>query len=93
MTNISVEVDLGMSFLTFSNANVQFVGKEFTWRSYTIAEVLPTTKQVELIYKKEFTKATLDEKSENFVIHVASFKLAPGIHLDRAAQIASLLTE
>ena len=35
----------------------------------------------------------LDEKSETFVTHITSFNLAPGIHLDRAAQIASLLTE
>ena len=35
----------------------------------------------------------MDEKSETFVLHIASFNLAPGIHLDRAAQISSLLTE
>ena len=35
----------------------------------------------------------LDEKSETFVVHIASLNLAPGIHPDRAAQIASLLTE
>ena len=88
-----MEVVLGMLFLTFSNADVQFEKKELSWRFYTIAEVLPTTKQVELINKKEFTKTALDEKSETFVVHVAFLNLAPGIHLDRAAQIASLLTE
>ena len=35
----------------------------------------------------------MDEKSETFVVHVASLNLTPGIHPDRAAQIASLLTE
>ena len=37
----------------------------------------------------------MDENSETFVVHVASLNLAPapGIHPDRAAQIASLLTE
>ena len=35
----------------------------------------------------------MDEKSETFVVHIASLNLAPGIHLDRAAQITSLLTE
>ena len=93
MANISAEVVLGMPFLTLSNADVQFVEKELTWRSYTTAEALPTTKRVELINKKEFAKAALDEKSETFVVHVAALNLTPGIHLDRAAQIASLLAE
>ena len=37
----------------------------------------------------------MDENSETFVVYVASLNLAPtpGIHPDRAAQIASLLTE
>ena len=35
----------------------------------------------------------MDEKFETYVVHVASLNLTPGIHPDRAAQIASLLTE
>ena len=31
--DISIEVVLGMPFLTFSNADVQFTEKEFTWRT------------------------------------------------------------
>ena len=93
LADISAEVVLGMPFLTLSNANVQFVEKELTWRSYTTAKALPTTKRVELINKKEFAKTALDENSETFVVHVASFNLLPGIHPDRKAQIASLLTE
>ena len=95
MADISAEIVLGMPFLTFSNADVQFVEKELTWRSYTTVKALSTTKRVELINKKEFAKAALDENSETFVVHVASLNLAPapGIHPDRAAQIASLLTE
>ena len=95
LADISAEVVLDILFLTLSNADVQFVEKELTWRSYTTAEALPTTKRVEFINKKEFAKAALDENSETFVVHVASLNLAlaPGIHPDRAAQIASLLTE
>ena len=93
LADISMEVVLGMPFLTLSNADVQFVEKELTWRSYTTAEALLTTKRVELIDKKEFAKAALDKNSETFVIHVASLNPIPGIHPDREAQIASLLTE
>ena len=93
LADISAEVVLGMPFLTLSNVEVQFEEKELTWRPYTTAKALPTTKRVELINKKEFAKAALDEKSETFVVHVASLNLTPGIHPDRAAQIASLLAE
>ena len=82
-----------MAFLTLSNADVQFIEKELTWRSYTTGKALSTTKRIEFINKKEFAKMALDEKSETFFIHVTSLNLAPGIHPDKAAQIASLLTE
>ena len=93
LADISAEVVLGMPFLTLSNADVQFVKKELTWRSYTTAKALQTTKRVELINKKEFAKAALDEKSETFVVHVTALNLTPRIHLDRATQIASLLVK
>ena len=35
----------------------------------------------------------MDEKSETFAVYVASLNLTPEIHLDRAAQIASLLAK
>ena len=55
-----MEIVLNMPFLIFSNADIQFVEKKLTWRSYTIIEALPTIKWIELINKKEFTKAALD---------------------------------
>ena len=93
LADISAEIVLGMSFLTLSNADVWFVEKKLTWRSYTTAEALPTIKRVELINKKEFAKAALDENSETFVVHVAFLSLVSGIHPDKKAQIASLLTK
>ena len=91
LADISMEVVLGMPFLTLSNADVQFVKKELTWRSYITAKALPTIKRVELIDKKEFAKVALDENSKTFVVYVASLDLR--IHLDKEAQIASLLTK
>ena len=35
----------------------------------------------------------LDEKSETFVVYVASLNLTPGIHPDKVAQITFLLGE
>ena len=85
LADISVEVVLGTFFLTFSNTNIQFVEKKLTWRSYSTGKALPTTQQIELIDKKEFTKAALDENSETFVVYVASLNLVLGIHPNKEA--------
>ncbi len=90
LANISIEVILGMLFLFLGNADVKFTElKKLTQKSYTTAEVLPTTSWVELIDKREFAKATLDDNSETFVIHVSILE-ATTIHLFQAAQIAVL---
>ncbi len=66
-----------MPFLSISNADVELIKKpgKLTWRFYTIAEALPTTSRVELVDKKEFAKAALDENSETFVVHVATLEV------------------
>ena len=83
----------GMLFFIFSNADVQFAEKELTWRTYTIKEALPTTRQGEIINWKEFVKAALDENFEAFVVHVSSLRLRISIHLEEKAQLILLLTE
>ncbi len=86
-----MEVVLGLPFLALSNADFQFGAEKLTWRSYTTAEALPTTSRVELIDKREFAKAALDENSETFVVHISALDVAkPSIHPSRAAQIAAL---
>ena len=88
LAETSMEVVLGMPFLTLSNSDIQFAAKELIWRSYNAAEALPTTKRAELIDKKEFAKAVLDEKSETFVVHVAALEASlagMAIHPSRAA--------
>ena len=88
-----MKVILEILFLIFSNADIQFPKKKLTWRSYTTAEALPNIKQVELIDKKEFVKAALDENLKTFVIYVAILKAPLSgmiIHLSQEAQIAVL---
>ncbi len=60
--------------------------------SYTTGEVLPTTRQVELIVKKEFVVAALDPEHEAFVVHVAALSVDSGdeVYPLRRAQIAQL---
>ena len=96
LAKTSMEVILGMPFLALSNADIQFAEKELTWRFYTVAEALPTTKRVKLIDKKKFAKAALDEQSETFMVHIAALE-APlagmAIHSLRAAQISALIED
>ena len=72
VANISLEVVLRMPFLTLSGADVNFLGRELRWRTYTTKKTLPTTRRIMLMGKKEFAAAALDPESETFVVHVAS---------------------
>ena len=86
-----MEVVLGMLFLAFSNADIQFDTESFTWRSFSAAEALPTTRWVELINKHEFDKAALDKNSETFVVHVAALEvLEPAVNPSWAPLLAAL---
>ncbi len=60
LADVSPNIVLGMPFLTMSNADVDFQARDLQWRSYTTGEVLPTTREVGLIGKKEFAAAALD---------------------------------
>ncbi len=84
-----------MHFLALSNANFQFGVEELIWRSYTVAEALPTTSRVELIDKREFVKAILDGNSETFVVHVSTLEISTAmpIHLSRVFQLQDDLAQ
>lgn len=84
LADVSVVVVLGMRFLTFSNFDIKFADKKPNWRTYIPEKALPTTPRVEIINKKKFAKAVLNENVEAFVVHVASFT-AMIIHLARKA--------
>ncbi len=83
---------LGMPILAMSNADIDFQARDLQWRSYTIGEVLSTTRQFELIGKKEFVAAALDPEHEAFVVHVAALSVDLGneVHPSKRAQMAYL---
>ena len=84
--DLSIEIVLGMPFLTLGNADIKFAQKEFLWRSYTTAKGLSTTKQIEIIDRKEFAKAALDKNIETFIVYITSLSLNwMAIHLARKA--------
>ncbi len=64
-----------------NNANIEFQARDLQWRSYTTGEVLPTTRQVVLIGKKEFVAAALNPEHEAFVVHIAALSVNLGDEL------------
>ena len=90
VANTSMEVVLGMPFLTLSNADIWFAKKELVWRTYSVAEALPTTRKGEIIDKKEFAAAALNKEDETFVVHMAALSVGSNVHPSRQAQIALL---
>ena len=65
-----------MPFFILSNTNIYFADKELTWRSYMVVEALSTFKHIELIDKKKFAKAMLNENVKAFVMQVIFFRLS-----------------
>lgn len=81
---------LEIPFLTFSDANIWFIEKDLTWRSYRTVKVLLTPKRVELIDRKNIATAAINKNLETLVVHVASIIETMSIYLARKAQIAAL---
>ena len=72
LTNISLEVVLGMFFLTLSKADIQFAKRKLVRRTYMAAEALPTTRRVKIMDKKKFAAAAPNADDKTFVMHVAA---------------------
>ena len=85
-----------MPFFIPGNANIQFLKKELTWKSYSAAKVLPTTKRVKLINKKKFAQTEINKQFETFVVYIAALKaLLAGmaIYPSQKAQISALIQD
>lgn len=92
LVDVKSDIVLRMHFLIISNADVDFEVWNLQWRSYTIRDVFPTTRQVELIRKKEYAAAIVDPEHKVFEIHITalSIDLINKVHLSRQALIAYL---
>ena len=97
VANVSPEIVFGMPFLILCDADVDFLGRERRWKTYTTEEVFLTTKRVKLVDKKEFVTAALDPEHETYVVHVASFSSTSlasfNIYPSQRPQISGLITE
>ncbi len=92
LVDVKLDIVLGIPFLTMSNTDVDFQAWDWQWKSYTIGDIFSTTKQVELIRKKEFAVAAFDLEDETFVVHVAAFSIdsGDGVYPSKSGWIAYL---
>lgn len=92
LADISMDITFGILSLILGNVKINFNNQELKQRSYTAAKALSTTKQVDIIGKKEFAVAVFDSKDETFIIHIASLTIAntDKVHLFCKAKIALL---
>ena len=90
VAHTSPEVVLEMLSLTPSGADVNFLGWELWWRTYTTEEAFPTTRHIKLVGKKEFAAAALNPEYKTFIVHITSLSSTP---LDARPQISGLIAE
>lgn len=86
LANTNIEMILGMSFLSLSNADIKFAkrSRKLTQKSYTTIETLPTTNWVKLINKNKFIKVLVDKDLETFVMHMVVLEAETLIHFSQA---------
>ena len=75
LANINLDIVLEMRFLIINNADIDFQAQNLQSRSYITKDVLLTTRQIELISKKEFAPAGLEPKYNPFIVYVAAFNI------------------
>ena len=95
VANVSPEIVLGISFLTLSSADIDFLVQKLRWRTYTAKKAFPTIRRVKLVGKKEFAAAAVDLKYEIFVVHITSLNSTPlvafNVYLFWRPQISGLI--
>ena len=87
LADVKPDIVFEILFLTMSNADIDFQVQNLQWRSYTTKNILLTTRQVELIGKKEFTTAAFNSEYKAFIVYIAALSIDLGdeVHLIRKA--------
>ena len=73
--DVKPNIELKISFLTISHANIDFYAWDLQWRTYITRDVLTTIRQVKQIGKKEFVAVALDPEYEAFMVHIITLSL------------------
>ena len=100
VANISPKIVFKMLFLTLSNVNVDFLGQELRWKTYTTKKALLIIRHVKLVGKIEFAIVALDSEYETYIVHINSVSsiVLPSsslldVYLSRRLWIAGLIVE
>ena len=101
VANIRLEVVFEIPFLTFSGADINFLDREFWWRTYITKKALPVIRRIKFVGKKEFATTVLDPEYEIFVVYIALFSVAffnstpldANVHLFYRPQIYGLIAK
>lgn len=75
LANISMDIVFQLLFFTLNNIEVNLNKSELGLRLYTTAETLSTTKQVDLVGKKEFAGVSLNPKDETSIVYIVSLTI------------------
>ena len=75
LADVKPDIVLRMPFLIMINADVNFQARDLQRRSYPTEDILPTTRWVELIEKKEFAAIALNPEHKTFIIYVATLSI------------------
>ena len=59
VANVSLKVVFGILFLTLSSVDIDFLGRELCWRTYTTKKAFPTTRRIELVGKKRVCSCSI----------------------------------
>ena len=90
LADIRIDIVLKILFFTLSNIEIDFVNCYIHSKTFTIAKILLTIKQVKLIRIKVFSAITLDQEHKVFVIHLTSISPDSDVYLYCRVQKVSL---
>lgn len=84
-----------MLFFSLSNIDIEFakIGRQLeklTQKTYSIAKIILTIDQIDIINKRKITKIVVDISSEIFVVYIAALKIEIKINLFQPTEIATL---
>lgn len=71
LAEISMDTDYRILFFILSNIKVKLQNQEFDFRLYTTAEIIFTTKQVDLAEKIELSATAFDLQHNILVVHLS----------------------
>ena len=93
VANVSLEIVFGMLFFILSGADIDFLGRELRWRTYTTKKAFSTIRRIELVGKIEFAAAVLDSEHKTYVVHIGSFSSDISPSSSRLSSIFILLID